>query len=710
MRRWFIFSLMLALWSLSIPALAGEAIRITGESGLLWLTEANLLTVEGQVRVEYQDIYLQCQRLVVDTQAEILEAFGTVQFRKGEDQVNAAYLRYNLQTDASSFRDVTASLTSSEFTGEVYLQGAEVWSEGEQTTLQQASFSGCDLSQPHYHLTAAEIQIFDQDKLVARQVTYYEGKQKLFYLPYLVVSLKDNRWEAPKVGYNAEDGWYLKTTYNYYRNPNWFGALFLDYYQLKGWGTGFKHQYNLAGPLPATGWLYFYAKENGELNLPLSLHTAVTYRPQLPEAWKGEVRGEWTRQEYQGQLRQDWASQGNLSWNQRNQVLRTGYQQVNRNPQELYTGAVYQSTRGTLAYENRPRKDLRYAFSGNFNFQDRVGLPREEPASFTQARISQDLAYYTLDFKAEQRHNPSYTLLPEVKLTTKPLRWGGRTLPLRASVSASRVYEDSLGPAVMKAAGQLNLTGMTYRLNPQTYLQMTGGIGGNYYDTNHGQVQANTTASLVQQLGPGLRNTITHSWMGRLGVSPLAYDLVQPKHQLRERLEYTSRNWRASLTGTYDLVTTLPGDLTTEVSYRHGQAVNSTLQLTYALPAGVWSTAKYGLTYTPNQQNQLRTTIYYDFQQAIWQEIGVQAKQQLTPLWSADIGLDWDGQYGGRLRRGRIGLTRDWHCRELRLAVDAVREEIWVELLFKLFPGDPLRLGATESQLLLDLNLLGGAY
>lgn len=188
----------------------------------------------------------------------------------------------------------------------------------------------------------------------------------------------------------------------------------------------------------------------------------------------------------------------------------------------------------------------------------------------------------------------------------------------------------------------------------------------------------------------------------------MTYDLARPTNNLQARVDHTRGNWRAYLATGYNLITNQPEDLTAEAAYRHSQQIYSSLQLGYGLSGTGWKHAKLSTAYLHDEQHQLKAGIYYDFVQEIWREVSIELTQRLTPLWNLEAQIQWDGLYGGRLVKGRVGLTRDWHCRQYQISVDLVRQELWFELLFDLFPNERLRLGATDSAFLVDVDLPEG--
>src|SRR5690606_11884139 len=51
-----------------------------------------------------------------------------------------------------------------------------------------------------------------------------------------------SRFDPPRPGYNANDGWYVKWTHNYDFADD-YGSLYVDYYQRRGLGVGIRHVY-----------------------------------------------------------------------------------------------------------------------------------------------------------------------------------------------------------------------------------------------------------------------------------------------------------------------------------------------------------------------------------------------------------------------------------------------------------------------------------
>jgi hypothetical protein len=65
--------------------------------------------------------------------------------------------------------------------------------ESDRAYVHSALFTDCDLEEPHYHFAAERVKLVSDDVLVARNVTLNFGDVPVFWLPFLVQSLKQGR-------------------------------------------------------------------------------------------------------------------------------------------------------------------------------------------------------------------------------------------------------------------------------------------------------------------------------------------------------------------------------------------------------------------------------------------------------------------------------------------------------------------------------------
>jgi hypothetical protein len=75
-----------------------------------------------------------------------------------------------------------------------YVKGNEIYTQGQLAVYgHHAQFTDCNLTIPHYHFAASRVKIVKNDVLVARDVTLSFGDVPVFWLPFMMQSLKEGR-------------------------------------------------------------------------------------------------------------------------------------------------------------------------------------------------------------------------------------------------------------------------------------------------------------------------------------------------------------------------------------------------------------------------------------------------------------------------------------------------------------------------------------
>jgi hypothetical protein len=133
--------------------------------------------------------------------------------------------------------------------------------------------------------------IYPKDKIIARNISWYEGKIKIVTLPYFLIFLdrKTQQPILPKIGQNSADGWFVKTYFNYYVDEKSYGTLYINWLEKKGIGTGVEHTLEIGDANhPGETSLYFYQikdKDSGKINLS----GRIKYEQEFEEDLKTQV-------------------------------------------------------------------------------------------------------------------------------------------------------------------------------------------------------------------------------------------------------------------------------------------------------------------------------------------------------------------------------------------------------------------------------------
>lgn len=79
----------------------------------------------------------------------------------------------------------------------------------------EATFTGCELETPEYHISADKVEIWPGEKMVAYNAKFWLGDMVLYSQDRYEQSLKEEGSPFPSVGYDRDDGAYIRQTLNY---------------------------------------------------------------------------------------------------------------------------------------------------------------------------------------------------------------------------------------------------------------------------------------------------------------------------------------------------------------------------------------------------------------------------------------------------------------------------------------------------------------
>ncbi len=683
--------------------------------------EAKVARAEGNVILTYDDLKIACDLLEVDTSSGQLVATGRVTFYDGEDVVTGGFLRYDLRAKRGEMGPGKATVTGEGIRGSMYVSGSGFAAEPGRVVVTRASLTTCDLEEPHYHIEATEIELYIDDRIVLRQVSYWEGKLRLFYWPYLVLPIREeNRFDLPKIGYGPAEGWFVKTTYNYYRSPSYRGSVYLDYFTRLGVGTGLKHLYDASAL--GSGFVYVYGLLNrttghvdGEFEVShevpvgdgasatmgLSYSDAMSSAGILNTSVSGTVgvdyRGERAR----------------LSLSAENTTRRG----------EVSSDEI----EGEIIGDGRFGDEL--SLSVKAAFLDRRSWDADDPDErFLNYRVAavEDLGPVSVSATVEQYVKPSeqrekeeegeeeplpYEAIgraPEIFVESRAFSLGSLPLDLKAVAGWGSYAERASGPGdpgVVKASRtELALLAPTqsYPLWGDARGILSAGLTFDAYSTGQTRYVAGASLGLeTRVLCEALSLRTAYEYRGVFGETPFAFDAKSRTGLLTGRLGLASGIVTGSLEAGYDFYTHLYKDLAARVRVSSEGSWAVEAQAAYDPNESAMKHALGKIEFSPSERWDFRLGARYSFPRQALDRLESEVALWLSDAWK----VEWVVVYGGTssskgVLRGDISVARDLHCREVRLSYSHAERQVWLEYRIKAFPYEGLRFGLGDEGLL----------
>lgn len=171
--------------------------------------------------VRYRDMQLRSGTIDFDARKEVMDAAGEpspVLVDSG-DEIFGARMRYHLPTEKG---EIVTGRTRFE---NAFYQGTDIWKIGDDAlAVENATYTTCDLEQPHFHFSSKHMKIYLDDKVVAKPVVLRIRQIPVFALPFYIASLKKERHSGlllPNLELGVDDnrGRFIRNL-GYYWAPN----------------------------------------------------------------------------------------------------------------------------------------------------------------------------------------------------------------------------------------------------------------------------------------------------------------------------------------------------------------------------------------------------------------------------------------------------------------------------------------------------------
>jgi len=264
---------------------AKQPIKVSGDS-LSYLNGGKTIKAAGNVKVSYQDMTLTCQKAKVNLKENNAIAEGNVVMSDSKETITGDKVEYNFKTHSGKLIDST-------FSAPPYYGAAPVIEQKDENTYiaKDGYITTCDPKYPHfmdYTLEAEEMDIYIDEKIVARKVRFKIGKLTLFYFPKYVHYLNDKRMKVKIVpGHKSDWGAFLLTAWDYTLNNRIDGKMHIDYREHRGWAFGPDLYYNLTGK--GKGLLRTYYMHERDKRRPIELGGKKKQRYKIQWAHKWDI-------------------------------------------------------------------------------------------------------------------------------------------------------------------------------------------------------------------------------------------------------------------------------------------------------------------------------------------------------------------------------------------------------------------------------------
>ncbi len=707
-------ALVLALSLLGgVPASAATVpVRVCAQQ-MVFDGARNAWDLSGQVEITYKDTVIHGDHAQIDAGAKRAVIAGSVSVERGDETLKGEIATYDMSTGDVVVEQAWAKLKDDQITGFLFASGAELTKKDDYLRLSEGFVTTCDLDKPHWRIEVRELEVYADDRIVLRSVSYYEGNVRLLSLPRLTIPLKeDERLELPKVGYGAVEGWYVKGQYNYRLSDVLSGSVFADYFELLGPAAGIRHQLKLGAAGILTAYVYeLWNKASGSGDTTLEF----THSVDLPASIRAKAS-----YKYSDYLGLGGASSPTVD---RTYTLNLDRHVEGTNTSFTYTRRDVKSAQNSealsLSFRHSSTLPLSIKLTSDVSYRRQVKGEdvtqnvlnyRVQAAralgAFSLTGLAQAQVYVEEETTALPDATPppwkALTRLPELTAVSNRVRIGKTPLSVTLRGVLGRYTEDAIRGGVRSevTSGKAEAD-VTLRMDPQNvnkWLSVDGSVRGVLDAYGANGMQSALGYSAAVQIKPVAATTLRLSYdqMWVAGASPFRFDAISPSSKVGARLTSTMGPLRLSLATAYDFKLQTYDTLTLAAQAEISKGISVELSGGYDIRQASPKSLLGRVVVQPSPEFQLRAGGYYDFTRG--QMTRVESSADMRPL--PDWRIQWVAVYDlvkGGLVRGDIGITRDLHCREIAVTYQYTTRRVWLEFRLKAFPGVPLGFGLGED-------------
>ena len=205
---------------------ASDRVKYSAET-IEYFADNESIRLRGKAVLNYQDSGLEAERIDFNSRLNLLEATGSPVLEEGGQRMYGDDMGYDMDTEAGVVVDGSTKY------GEGYYQGRDLFKVGKDVLkVYGSTYTTCEYAQPHYSFHADKMKVYINDKIVTGGIFLYFGKLPVFYLPFMVNSLRRDRSSGfirPNfdIGMDSRDGRFIRGLGYYWATNDYTDFLFL---------------------------------------------------------------------------------------------------------------------------------------------------------------------------------------------------------------------------------------------------------------------------------------------------------------------------------------------------------------------------------------------------------------------------------------------------------------------------------------------------
>lgn len=203
-----------------------DEVNYHARDSIRFSVEEKKVYLYGDAQINYQDIELKADYIIIDQVTKEVYAEGTIdstgkmigkpQFKSGDQNFTAKRMRYNFDTEKGKILDVITQEGEGNIRGETVKKAAD-----DSYYIKDGGYTTCDAEEPHYMIAAKKLKVIPNDKVVSGPAfLMFEGVYTPLVIPFGWFPNKSGRKSGiifPEYGESPSQGFFFRN-FGYYFN------------------------------------------------------------------------------------------------------------------------------------------------------------------------------------------------------------------------------------------------------------------------------------------------------------------------------------------------------------------------------------------------------------------------------------------------------------------------------------------------------------
>jgi len=648
-----------------------DSIKTTYDNGNPAVT-----TASGHVNVTLTDGIITADDAVYDHNTYSMELSGNVTYVSPKQTVHGDKMQINTRNRAWTLDGfdiiLQPAIAPDHIIQPIFLKGTLIdRSQSGTIVAVDSDLTTCDRAHPHYDFNSRKATIKLGQNIVLEHTSVYLKGKRLYTIPRLIIPLtEENELRiTPVVGQSDDEGYYLKTTYNYPVKNDQTGMILLDLMSKKGIGKGIDQSYRSK---TSSGRLRLYQLFDKSINQN-TLDGSVSHTGRLGD-FKMNASADFRSNSYL------YASTSKTFTERLALSKITSDYSTSISVSRSVNETVSRTTRLSGSLTHSQTLSDRATISGNFDYSGyRTGSYNESKLTsdigLDYKLPEMDLALSTTRFSDFSETSSSLSgfygteKLPELSITSDNKRLGipGRNTQL--SFAYGKYLELPSVTPVDRAFFSLKLRNSLRPIGAGWTISDSGGFEQYLYSDNTAQYSLDHTLELARKLGSKSTFSLTHRIQRPAGYTPLRLDYTGRYDSLYASLNLKDSSVHTiSFSSGFDFEDTSSGwqDIMMRSRYSPSKKFSFYTSTGFDLNRSQWRTVVNQLNLKPSNEFSLGIGSRYDTVNQRWALLRTVLDTKVDILTRLQLIQSYNGATK-EFDYSALRVTRDLHCWEASL-------------------------------------------